>query len=225
LLKLALSLNPEPPDWYWFPFFVWHFERGEFDAALDMALRARNERFFWTHGMHALAFAALGMRTEAAAAVTRLLELYPGFPAWRARSWRAGAAPSAPSACSGCCARRAADPDHGVDDRDAPPGPARRLGPFRAPGRENSRRTSMAWRSERWSTLDMIETREPSHETRGPAARTLLLLAVVILGEVAAVPRARADDRADFPAHWWTPVPREGAPNGKSCRRRPDQGR
>jgi len=58
----------------------------------------------------------------------------------------------------------------------------------------------------------MIETREPSHETRGPAAGTLLLLAVVILGEVAAVPRARADDRADFPAHWWTPVPREGAP-------------
>ena len=58
----------------------------------------------------------------------------------------------------------------------------------------------------------MIETREPSHEPRGPATGTLLLLAVVILGEVAAVPRARADDRADFPAHWWTPVSREGAP-------------
>jgi TolB-like protein len=80
-LKLALSLNPEPPDWYWFPFFIWHFEHGEFDAALDMALRAQNEQFFWTHGMHALAFAALGMRTEAAAAVSRLLALYPGFPA------------------------------------------------------------------------------------------------------------------------------------------------
>jgi len=80
-LKLALSLNPEPPDWYWFPFFIWHFERGEFDAALDMALCAQNDRFFWTHGMHALAFSALGMRTEAAAAVSRLLELYPGFPA------------------------------------------------------------------------------------------------------------------------------------------------
>jgi tetratricopeptide (TPR) repeat protein len=79
LLKAALSLNPEPPDWYWFPFFIWHFERNEFDAALDMALRARNERFFWTHGMHALAFAALGMRAEAAAAVSRLLETYPGF--------------------------------------------------------------------------------------------------------------------------------------------------
>jgi|KBSSwiStaDraftv2_1062776.scaffolds.fasta_scaffold20135_2 adenylate cyclase len=79
LLKAALSLNPEPPDWYWFPFFIWHFEHNEFDAALDMALRARNDRFFWTHGMHALAFAALGMRAEAAAAFSRLLETYPGF--------------------------------------------------------------------------------------------------------------------------------------------------
>jgi adenylate cyclase len=80
-LKAALALNPEPPDWYWFPFFIWHFEHGELDAALDMALRAQNERFFWTHGMHALAFAALGMREQASAAVSRLLETYPGFDA------------------------------------------------------------------------------------------------------------------------------------------------
>lgn len=79
-LKLALSLNPEPPDWYWFPFFIWHFDRGEFDEALDMALRSQTERFFWTHGMHALAYTALGMRDEAARAVSRLLELYPEFP-------------------------------------------------------------------------------------------------------------------------------------------------
>jgi tetratricopeptide (TPR) repeat protein len=78
-LKVALALNPEPPDWYWFPFFIWHFEHGEFDAALDMALRSQNERFFWTHGMHALAFAGLGMKAEAKAAVSRLLETYPGF--------------------------------------------------------------------------------------------------------------------------------------------------
>jgi len=58
----------------------------------------------------------------------------------------------------------------------------------------------------------MIGTREPSHESRGRAAGTSLLLAVVILGEVAAMPCARADDRAAFPAHWWTPVPSEGAP-------------
>jgi len=80
MIKLALSLNPEPPDWYWFPFFVWHYERGEYDVALEMALRTQNQAFYWTHGMHALAYAALGMRDEAAAAMSRLLEANPDFP-------------------------------------------------------------------------------------------------------------------------------------------------
>jgi len=47
---------------------------------------------------------------------------------------------------------------------------------------------------------------------RRPAGGTLLL-AALILGAVAAVPSARADDRADFPAHWWTPVAPEVAPS------------
>jgi len=47
---------------------------------------------------------------------------------------------------------------------------------------------------------------------RGPNASTCLLLVAVIAGVVAVVPRAQADDRADFPAHWWTPVAREGVP-------------
>ena len=79
-LKVALSLNPEPPDWYWFPFFLWHYEQGEYDAALDMALHSQNQEFFWTHGMHALAYSALGMLDQAAAAVARLLAAYPEFP-------------------------------------------------------------------------------------------------------------------------------------------------
>jgi TolB-like protein len=80
LLKMALSLNPEPPDWYWFPFFLWHFDRGEFDAALDMALRCRSEQFFWTHAMHAAAYSALEMGEEANASIQRLLAVYPEFP-------------------------------------------------------------------------------------------------------------------------------------------------
>jgi adenylate cyclase len=79
LLKVALSLNPEPPEWYWFPFFLWHFERREFEAALDVALRAHSEEFYWTHLLHAVAYAAVGMRQEAASAGKRLLGVYPGF--------------------------------------------------------------------------------------------------------------------------------------------------
>jgi len=80
-MKVALALNPEPPDWYWFAFFSLHFARGEFDAALDMALRAQNEAFYWMHCMQATAYAQLGMRDEAHAAVGRLLLLFPDFPA------------------------------------------------------------------------------------------------------------------------------------------------
>lgn len=79
LLRGALTLNPEPPDWYWFPFFSWHFHRGEFDAALDFALRAQTEGFFWTHAMHAMAYEALGRHEPARAAIGRLLALYPDF--------------------------------------------------------------------------------------------------------------------------------------------------
>jgi len=79
LLRGALILNPEPPDWYWVPFFSWHFERREFDAALDMALRAQSDGFFWTHAVHAMAYEALGQHEAAHAAITRLLAVYPAF--------------------------------------------------------------------------------------------------------------------------------------------------
>jgi TolB-like protein len=80
LMKISLSLDPEPPDWFWFPYFAWHFERGEFDEALEYALRAPNPEFYWTHCMHVLAYAAMGMKSEAAEAMSRLLEMHPEFP-------------------------------------------------------------------------------------------------------------------------------------------------
>lgn len=58
----------------------------------------------------------------------------------------------------------------------------------------------------------MSETLEPPCEPGRPDAGTSLLVAVVVLGVLAAVPHARAAERADFPAHWWTPVATEGAP-------------
>jgi predicted NAD-dependent protein-ADP-ribosyltransferase YbiA (DUF1768 family) len=46
---------------------------------------------------------------------------------------------------------------------------------------------------------------------RGGATRVRLWVVTVVM--VAAVPGIAADDRADFPAHWWAPVAREGAPS------------
>ena len=44
-----------------------------------MALRSQSPDFYWTHGMHLLAYSALGMEDEAAEALARLLEVYPDF--------------------------------------------------------------------------------------------------------------------------------------------------
>lgn len=79
LLRGALILNPEPPDWYWFPFFNWHFHRREFEAAFDFALRVQTDGFFWTHALHAAAYEGLGRHQAARAAIERLLDLYPDF--------------------------------------------------------------------------------------------------------------------------------------------------
>ncbi len=79
-MKVALALNPLPPDWYWFAFFTLYFARSEFEAALDMALRAQNEDFYWVHCMRVVAYAQLGMLDEARAAVQALLALFPDFP-------------------------------------------------------------------------------------------------------------------------------------------------
>ena len=78
-LKAAMVLNPAPPDWYYFPLFSEHFQRGEYEEALDMALRVHNEEFYWTHCMHAMAYQSLGMKQDARDAVDRLISLYPDF--------------------------------------------------------------------------------------------------------------------------------------------------
>ena len=80
-MKVALTLNPEPPDWYWFALYFMHFSAGEYEDALEMALRAQNESFYWTHCMQATAYAKLGLQTESRRALDRLLALFPSFPA------------------------------------------------------------------------------------------------------------------------------------------------
>jgi predicted NAD-dependent protein-ADP-ribosyltransferase YbiA (DUF1768 family) len=50
-----------------------------------------------------------------------------------------------------------------------------------------------------------------ARESRRPATG-VALLAIVMLSGLLAAPHARAGDRSDYPAHWWAPVAREGAP-------------
>jgi len=56
----------------------------------------------------------------------------------------------------------------------------------------------------------MIKAR--AREPWRPAGGALLLAVAILIGSAAAPP-ARSGDRTDYPAHWWTPVAREGAPD------------
>jgi adenylate cyclase len=79
VMNLALALNPEPPDGYWFAFYSLHSARGEHEEALEMALRVQTEDFYWTHCMRAASYALVGMKAEAAESIRALLALYPDF--------------------------------------------------------------------------------------------------------------------------------------------------
>jgi adenylate cyclase len=79
LVKKAVALNPKHPGWYYFAFAFYHYQRGEYELALDMALRVNLPEFFWTQIYLATIYGELGRPTEAREAVNALLALYPGF--------------------------------------------------------------------------------------------------------------------------------------------------
>ena len=79
LVKKAAALNPRHPTWYYFPFFWYHYYRGEYEAALEMALKIDMPDFFSTHENYAVVYSRLGRMEEARQSVERILELYPGY--------------------------------------------------------------------------------------------------------------------------------------------------
>lgn len=79
LLQRAIELNPHHQTWYHLPYFYNAYRLGQNEAALAAAQRINMPGFFWIHQVYAAAYAQSGMADEAAEAVTRLLELYPGY--------------------------------------------------------------------------------------------------------------------------------------------------
>ena len=79
LMDRAVELNPNHQPWYHFPYFYNEYRQGNYDAALDAALKIGMPGFFWPHQVTAAAYAQLGMEEEAAEAITALLELWPGY--------------------------------------------------------------------------------------------------------------------------------------------------
>ncbi len=79
LLKRAVALNPAYPSWYRFAWVFYHYERREYETALEEINKINMPGFFWTHIMRAAILAQLGRVEEATAAVSQLLSLDDNF--------------------------------------------------------------------------------------------------------------------------------------------------
>jgi tetratricopeptide (TPR) repeat protein len=79
LLDKAVLLNPAYPRWYRFAWVLYHFDRREYELALQETEKINMASFFWTYLIKAAALAQLGRQQEAHAAVEQLLVLNENF--------------------------------------------------------------------------------------------------------------------------------------------------
>jgi tetratricopeptide (TPR) repeat protein len=79
LTKKAMALNPHHPSWYYAIVFNYHYHRREYAEALVAAQKWNVPEFYWNQVHLAQAYAQLGRKPEAQAAIAKLLELYPDF--------------------------------------------------------------------------------------------------------------------------------------------------
>lgn len=80
LSERARRLNPLHPGWYYFCPARYHYDQRDYVETVAELERVGMPNFYWTHLFRAAAFGQLG-RPEAAVALSRIFELYPGFNA------------------------------------------------------------------------------------------------------------------------------------------------
>jgi TolB-like protein/class 3 adenylate cyclase len=81
LMRRAVVLNPNHPEWYHFAFFNYYWQMDDMAAALEAIQKVDMPDFFWTHVCRAEVYSRLGRLDEARGAVASVLELYPEFGA------------------------------------------------------------------------------------------------------------------------------------------------
>ncbi len=80
LVKKAMDLNPQHPNWCNFALFQSHFIKGEYEDAQKYVHYIDMPNWFWPHVLQAINFAMLGDIKASNLASKRTLELYPDFP-------------------------------------------------------------------------------------------------------------------------------------------------
>ena len=79
LAERAMQLNPHHPGWYRFSSFFRAYRRGEFEDALEIALRINMPSYFYTHVALAAAYGRMGQIAAARGALAELLAQKPDF--------------------------------------------------------------------------------------------------------------------------------------------------
>jgi adenylate cyclase len=79
LMKKAIALAPNPPPWYYGVLSLEPYRTGDYDKALELAIRSETPGNQWTYFQIAIAYGQLGRATEARAAVEELLKVNPAF--------------------------------------------------------------------------------------------------------------------------------------------------
>ncbi len=79
LLTEAFARNPGQPTVYRLGFFLAHYMAGQYEDALTEALKIDQRHNRFTHVAHAIAYAQLGRKEQAAEEIGLLLKLNPGY--------------------------------------------------------------------------------------------------------------------------------------------------
>ena len=79
MLDRARILNPLHPNWYWFPYAMDCYQRGDYAQALHYASQLNQQNFFWDHVFIAMICGQLGQLAPARQALDRALALCPPF--------------------------------------------------------------------------------------------------------------------------------------------------
>jgi TolB-like protein/Tfp pilus assembly protein PilF len=81
LMEKARSLNPNHPGWYWFPPFFAAYRKGDYQGALQFALKVNMPGFWRNELALAVTYGQLGELELAHNAARELLAIRPNFPA------------------------------------------------------------------------------------------------------------------------------------------------
>ena len=80
LVERGMQLNPHHPTWYWLPLFFREYSNGNYQAALNLALKINLPGYYATYETLAAVYGQLGEIDLARKAVQDLLSVRPDYP-------------------------------------------------------------------------------------------------------------------------------------------------